>query len=500
MNPKEITRQLRELSITPRTEWVLENRVFLLSQIASERDAQPTSPHLFFLTRFTRRLIPQQLVFRTMGVMMLFLIVGFGGYITTVSASADSLPGDVLYRIKRIDEEVRINLVKVVNIEKAGELELAYAFRRIEEAEQIVSNTESSDIKKEKVKQVVDQVIKHVEGAQIQVQKLNDKGKTKKASALASKIDKEAGALKQVLAEKQEVISTVADENETDNDVKKQEVIEVIDHTSKAVDKIAVEAVDLIVKNYVNGGADISTEEVFKLLNQALDDVSNRANALLGVSPKTTTQETESQATVLPQDGASATPVPDPTNGKEASLPLEDASSSSSQSVATDDSSAVDLSAESASGSSVQTQGSSSESAVSPTLIADSLNEARKLLESGNVTESLKKIREANAALDQLETRLSTIPVIPVENNIEENPEIGDNGDDNNVETTTQPSEPATSGTELESTNKDIHQSDVNASSTVVPTNEPVQNVEDIESSGLESGGLDEKQAQGTSR
>ncbi len=70
-----------------------------------------------------------------------FVLAG-SGLMTTVSAAQQSLPGDVLYNVKRINERAQIQLA---SLDRRAILHTEFAQRRLREVEQLQSNTSTRD-------------------------------------------------------------------------------------------------------------------------------------------------------------------------------------------------------------------------------------------------------------------------------------------------------------------------------------------------------------------
>ncbi len=118
MTSEELIGKIRELrQIKPRKDWVLLTKTQILGE-----DKPVFSPFFIF------RPVP---VFA--GVLFVFILFGFLG------TSQNSLPGDLLYPIKKITEKARVVFVSETGKPKAN-LELAN--KRLEEINQIAQNNE----------------------------------------------------------------------------------------------------------------------------------------------------------------------------------------------------------------------------------------------------------------------------------------------------------------------------------------------------------------------
>lgn len=77
-------------------------------------------------------------------VMVLVLGVGTGGWITSVQAASNSLPGDALYSIKLASERTQVALASLSSDDRAVTgLHVAFAKRRLDEVKQVVKKPNS---------------------------------------------------------------------------------------------------------------------------------------------------------------------------------------------------------------------------------------------------------------------------------------------------------------------------------------------------------------------
>src|SRR5689334_15138466 len=104
MNSREVEQLMNKIkhtqsAVNPRPEWVAETRSRVLRHIELTTAAAPTSRvvtlnHLWTALSF---IMPQRTVYAVVRPAVIFIVcfgIGTGGWITTVSASLNSLPGD----------------------------------------------------------------------------------------------------------------------------------------------------------------------------------------------------------------------------------------------------------------------------------------------------------------------------------------------------------------------------------------------------------------------
>ena len=149
---KDLTKQLKSLyKIQPSTEWKVLARKEILAKIVSENSPYKANRWAEFLycIRFSTGFFHDFIV-KPVGTMILALLLVSGGGILKVKADS-SLPGDLLYALKRSGEKAQ--MVLVFNKDKKSELQLALVDERVKELNMILSK---DDIRDKEIKQAFD--------------------------------------------------------------------------------------------------------------------------------------------------------------------------------------------------------------------------------------------------------------------------------------------------------------------------------------------------------
>ena len=155
MKSREVEQLMNKLkhtqsAVNPRPEWVADTRSRVLRHIELTTSETParrvvTLNHLWVALSF---IMPQRTVYAVVRPLVIFIAcfgIGTGGWITTVSASLNSLPGDTLYPVKLASEHTQVAVVDALQGKAAStELRLSLVRRRAEEVKKIV-NTPSLD-------------------------------------------------------------------------------------------------------------------------------------------------------------------------------------------------------------------------------------------------------------------------------------------------------------------------------------------------------------------
>lgn len=198
----EITRAQHD--VNPRPEWVAATRSRVLRHI-EQTTAEPTT-RIFTLNHLWSALtlvVPQKTVYAYVRPFVIFAIcfgLGGAGWITTVSASLNSLPGDNLYPVKLAAEHAQVAVVEAFGGRAAGaEARLVLVSRRAEEITKTAEVT-SGDLttKQQRVQVAVNNLkneVKEVSSA------LGDAKQSapQAAAAVAQAVDRKAAEIKQSL-------------------------------------------------------------------------------------------------------------------------------------------------------------------------------------------------------------------------------------------------------------------------------------------------------------
>lgn len=143
---RELKKQLNSLKpangrINPDRAWVVKNREIMLAQIRNTVEEEMRAPRVN-LRRVARSVlqaakifIPDRIVVmsRAMSLTMVIAFVAVSGWIATVSASYDSLPGEVLYHVKIATEKTELIFASVAGEESKVETLLRHASNRVDE-------------------------------------------------------------------------------------------------------------------------------------------------------------------------------------------------------------------------------------------------------------------------------------------------------------------------------------------------------------------------------
>lgn len=190
------------------------------------------------------------------------LAVVFGGWMTTVSAAADSLPGDTLYSVKLITEQAQL---KLASLDKQAVLHTEFAQRRMQEVAQLQEAAKTNPEKATYVQGTLEAYKKEVASATQSIQSLQQSGGNGAVLTVAVNVQEKLDVLDDVLTaavEAQEGSGeTVSDE------VRSAQVT--IQEAQGVVTEVAVVA-------HEEEGSQVSEREMRAMFTRELGDVQAR--------------------------------------------------------------------------------------------------------------------------------------------------------------------------------------------------------------------------------
>jgi hypothetical protein len=140
MKKKDLLRQLNNLqsTIKPDQVWKEKGREILHAQITAQTSS--VSPKVLSHAISNKILFS---ILRPVSVTLAIFIAVIGVWVAGVSATKNSLPGDLLYGLKLTGERLQVNLA--LSDEKRTDLEMAFAEIRLNEVKQVMSKSKDKD-------------------------------------------------------------------------------------------------------------------------------------------------------------------------------------------------------------------------------------------------------------------------------------------------------------------------------------------------------------------
>lgn len=266
---RELIEQLKRLKhdeVTPRQEWLQKNREILLSQIKNTVAEKSGTPKLENIWNALSIFVPRQMVFnvvRPIAVLLVVALVASSGWVTTVDAAYNALPGDWLYPAKRVMEKGQLTMASVVGGRDAETKTRAeFVKRRAVEVKQILKNDVSDKVAK------VTQVVNEMKQEMKTVNDSLDAMKTSPGAVqVAIDVKKETEQIKDVMHDVK--VDLLASSNTSTM----KEVAEIKDLAKDT----SMKAVEVMVVKHMEGDNSMSSEEVKKEIQSTLTVATEEA-------------------------------------------------------------------------------------------------------------------------------------------------------------------------------------------------------------------------------
>lgn len=223
--------------------------------------------HSFFASIFSFRLIPLTLIAA--------LILSFSGGIT-VFASQKSLPGDTLYPIKIISENVRVSLISP-GAPKAN-FRIEQAYKRIKEIKKIQERSDNKKTANALIKQTSRHFNSHIDDAINQIHDLRDKGQLTEASQIRQKLTLSLGVYREI----------VNDKKKEDDDIQKK-----VENEEEEINKKEEESKKFFTNEKAQEKLDLVSHKIEDVKRLIIQKKSNLSNDILEKAEKEVTSADE---------------------------------------------------------------------------------------------------------------------------------------------------------------------------------------------------------------
>lgn len=256
--------KMRDGLINPDRVWVLENREKLLhnareSAIQMQAEAQPEKSPVKFVEHFGEGLnifFSRRVLSFARAGLTVFLVgaVAVGSWIASVSASYDSLPGEIMYSVKMASESTELLVANMLGSEKDQvSTILKHASNRVDEYQRSESEEQAT--------KAIESLKKKIESS------------SKSLDEAAKKSPETAVVVARVIEEKTEEILVSLSEEESVVGTKLQnDVVNV----EGLIQDASIKAMEMIVKKVEQkevGNDVITTDEVKKTITKRIDQL-----------------------------------------------------------------------------------------------------------------------------------------------------------------------------------------------------------------------------------
>lgn len=319
VSKRQLKHQLKELgsvhkSINPSGLWIEENKKRLMAQITNTVGAQSTVSVKSSFKKLVRTFLPTQFlaVMRPAFTAAMVLVLAFAGWAASVSASFNSLPGDVLWNVKVAAEKTDIALT--TSKEEKIKKQLEYNERRVDEVKTVFENNDKKSTdknrdaaKKElaKVKESVKDAVKSADDAVRETAQTDPDKAVQLALVVGNKADNISAGLDELkeVADKtgdaelvQQVVDTAKETSETAY-IPVKSVLEISTQPIVVEDAKVQEEVKQLVSVKLDG----LLENNLKVMQIVQGDVgSGSATSTHNAPAGTSTSTTDTQANNLP--------------------------------------------------------------------------------------------------------------------------------------------------------------------------------------------------------
>ncbi len=374
---QNIIAQLKELKhgeVKPRQEWLENNRALLLSQIKNTVNEQDQKINLDNVWNTLSLFMPRMVVFnvmRPLTVLLVVTIVATSGWVASVDASYNALPGDWLYPAKRAAEKTQVAVASMVGMKSTEtKLHSEFAKRRASETKQIVASNDPK--KQEKVKAVMSDLKNEISNVNQNLDEIKIASAGNAVSAdVVKDVKQDTDQVKNTL---QEVKTTLLITSNQADSTSTKEVAQSVNEVKDLAKDVSAKAAEVIVTKHLEGDKSVTTEEVKKELNTTLQSA--------------TTDAQQSKQSVA---GAQAVVTAAKIEAKD----LSDKPASNSTTTA--------LLNQKISEVSTATNNAATQNKIATDNVDKKVNEAVDALNKGDLSKVMEKVNEANTATKEAE-------------------------------------------------------------------------------------------------
>lgn len=282
---RDLKAQLKSLkhnAVFPAPAWLERNRALLLSQIRNTVNEPSKSFPINNFWNGLSMVMPRTLVFnvvRPVAVLLVVSIVATSGWVASVDAAYNTLPGDWLYPAKRVAEKTQITVAAIMGAKNTEvKLHSEFAKRRATETKQIINGTDPK--KQERVAQSVIDLKKEIVNVNTSLDAINVAKADQASAAIVKDVKQDTEQVKDVL---QEVKTNLITSTSTAD----KSVSVAVSEAKDMAKDTAVKAVEVMVSKHLNGDNSVSQEEVKQVINataqSALVEAAENKQNMAGV-------------------------------------------------------------------------------------------------------------------------------------------------------------------------------------------------------------------------
>ncbi len=394
---QDIIKQLKSLrrgAATPRSEWVVDTRAQLMRQIKNTVSEKASPVLLENLWASLSVLLPERMVFdfvRPVAILLIVAMVGTSGWVATVDASYESIPGDWLYPAKRITERTQVAAAVMLGDKKSEtKLHTEFAKRRASEAKKVIASTNPAT--RARALEAVSDLKKEINSVNTQLDNIKDASASKDVAEIVKNVQQNSTEIKDVLKEVKTSLQTGTTTTEVDKTLNRE-----ITDVKDLVKDTQVKAVEVMVEKHVGGDIAVTKEDVRDSIQTTLQSVTSE-----------TTESKQNVDNIKTIVDTVKTEVKDFSEDqkKQQSAPTTTTVQLAAQ---------IATAASDAKAAAIKTEAATTE-------VGKRVTEAEKFVVSGDLTKAIGKIKEATEAAkevdkikdDTIEKVQTVLPIVPV--------------------------------------------------------------------------------------
>ena len=298
-------KQLKHGEVKPRQAWLQNNRALLLSQIKNTVSSE-NKINLENVWNAMSLFMPRPVVFnvvRPMAILVVVAMVATSGWITSVDASYNSLPGDWLYPAKRVAEKTQVAMATMVGAKTAEtKLHVEFAKRRADETKQLLGGNDPS--KQAKAQATVSDLKLEIASVNQNLDEIKNSATKDVSADVVKDVKQDTDAIKNTLQEvKNSLLVTAAQDTSATSTPATDAAAQTVQAVSEVKDlakDTSVKAVEVMVAQHLAGDATVSAA-----------DVKNEINTTLQSGAADATQSNQSVANMKDVVSAAKTQVAD---------------------------------------------------------------------------------------------------------------------------------------------------------------------------------------------
>ena len=206
-------------------------------------------------------------VLRPVVAIALILAVTSSGWIASVGATQNCLPGDICYGVKLATEKTQEIVMAVTGSnESKTKLQLEFASRRAKEVKTVMKNNDAGTTKN------ATEAIKHLQDAMVSAN-------TSMQDASQSSPEKMVAFTKDVNDKTNQIVITLKEAEKSTSSTDLSLSKELVD-AKKTVNDTGIKAIEVVLEKQAQGEVSVNNQEVKNMVQQTLNSIANDSNSI----------------------------------------------------------------------------------------------------------------------------------------------------------------------------------------------------------------------------